>query len=381
MGIAVVLLAAGRGERLGAGVPKALVQVDGKSLLEHALERVSEFSPDQIVVTIPATHVQQFTEIIKSISPKADIVVGSESRQGSAKNALAVVRTEQVLIHDAARAFASSELFSRVAAGLSESHRCVIPVLPVTDTIKQVSQSQVVATLERASLARVQTPQGFYRSDLEAAYSQSTHEFTDDAGLLESRGFGVFTVVGEEAALKVTTPADLPLAIDLASEPFHYGHSPLRTGVGTDAHRFGESGELMLGCLAWPDLPKLEGHSDGDAMAHAIVDALLSAAGLGDIGSNFGTDRVEYSGASGELFIRGALDLIASAGYRPVNVAVQVVADRPKIGPRRDQIQERLGALLTVPVSVSATTTDGLGFLSDARGVGCVATALLTRAG
>jgi 2-C-methyl-D-erythritol 4-phosphate cytidylyltransferase/2-C-methyl-D-erythritol 2,4-cyclodiphosphate synthase len=124
-------------------------------------------------------------------------------------------------------------------------------------------------------------------------------------------------------------------------------------------------------------LPALEGHSDGDSVAHAIVDALLGAAGLGDIGSNFGVDRPEYSGASGAVFIRGALELVANAGYEPVNVAVQVIADKPKIGPRRLELEGQLSGMVGAPVSVLATTTDGLGFLADAKGVAAVATALL----
>ena len=380
MSVAVVLLAAGRGERLAAGKPKALVEVNGQTLLEHSLSSVIAFDPDQVVLVAPASHLQECGEILArhGLTERVSIVAGGDSRQASSAAGLGVVTTEKVLIHDSARAFAPPSLFARVAAALSVENRSVVPALPVFDTIKQVAADRVVATPNRETLKRVQTPQGFFAADLRAAYQAATEDFTDDAGLLESRGIHSIVVLGDELAAKVTTPTDL----DRVNSQFGAQNEPtLRSGIGSDAHRFGVDGVLQLGCLAWSELPQLEGHSDGDAMAHAIVDAMLSAAQLGDIGSNFGVDRPEFAAASGEVFLKGALELIRDAGFALVNVSVQVVADRPKIGPHREELQARLSQLLSAPVSVSATTTDGLGFLADARGVGCVATALLKRAG
>jgi 2-C-methyl-D-erythritol 4-phosphate cytidylyltransferase/2-C-methyl-D-erythritol 2,4-cyclodiphosphate synthase len=245
----------------------------------------------------------------------------------------------------------------------------VIPVLPVSDTLKTVSGGEVSGTVDRSTTVRSQTPQGFKTASLRLALSKTTSNFTDEAALMESQGFRVGTVLGSELGLKVTTPADLEWA------KLRFGIA--RTGIGTDAHRFADSGTLTLGCISWPDYPALEGHSDGDSVAHAIVDSMLGAAGLGDIGSNFGVDRPEYSGAEGKVFLSGALDLIHQAGFELVNVSVQVIADRPKIGPRREELQATLSNLLGAPVSVLATTTDGLGFLADAAGVAAVATALL----
>lgn len=378
MSVAVVLLAAGRGERLGAGIPKALVEVAGKTLLEHSLRNVLDFAPDQIIVVAPADHIDEFQSLVSSIDPAVEVVAGGATRQESAAAGVAVVRHDAVLIHDSARAFAPASVFKRVLHALASEHRAVVPGLPVFDTVKRVVADVVTETPNRADLRRIQTPQGFYTSDLRAAYQEAEVDFTDDAGLMESRGVTALVVAGDELAAKVTTPADLKQVHHL-NNPGQHGD--LRTGIGSDAHRFGESGVLRLGCIQWPDFSQLEGHSDGDAMAHAIVDAMLSAAQLGDIGSNFGTDRPEFAAASGEVFLAGALTLIRSAGYHLVNVSVQVVADRPKIGPRREELQARLSGLLAAPVSVAATTTDGLGFLADSRGVGCVATALIQRAG
>jgi 2-C-methyl-D-erythritol 4-phosphate cytidylyltransferase/2-C-methyl-D-erythritol 2,4-cyclodiphosphate synthase len=260
------------------------------------------------------------------------------------------------------------QVFSSVEEALS-FFDCVIPALPVSDTLKTVVENQVSGTVDRSTTFRSQTPQGFKTEALREALARTPNNFTDEAALMESEGFKVGTVTGSELGLKVTTPSDLDWA------RLRFGVA--RTGIGTDAHRFSDTGTLTLGCITWPEHPALEGHSDGDSVAHAIVDALLGAAGLGDIGSNFGVDRPEYSGAAGKVFIRGALELIGKAGYEPVNVSVQVIADKPKIGPRRLELEAQLSELVGAPVSVLATTTDGLGFLADARGVAAVATALL----
>ena len=369
MNVAVVLVAAGNGERLGAGIPKALVAVGGKSLLAHALEAIQEFNPSQLVVVAHEDHVDEFQSQIQTFyQGEFSIAKGGPSRQGSVANGLELVKTELVLIHDAARCFASPALFEAVAAELSNSD-VVVPVVPVSDTVKRVSGSDVVGTEDRSTLRLSQTPQGFKTAALKSALAEASSEFTDDAALMQAMGFSVRSVPGEVNAFKLTTNSDL----DRARQDF----AQRATGIGTDAHKFSDAGELVLGCLVWPQLPKLEGHSDGDSIAHAIVDAMLSAAGLGDIGSNFGVDRPEFAGASGEVFISETLKLIAAKGFSVENVAVQVIADKPKIGPKRIELEARLSEVVGAKVSVGATTTDGLGFLADSRGVAAVATALL----
>ena len=369
MNVAVVLVAAGNGERLGAGIPKALVAVGGKSLLAHALEAIQKFNPSQLVVVAHEDHVDEFQSQIQTFyQGEFSIAKGGTSRQGSVANGLALVTTELVLIHDAARCFASPALFEAVAAELSNSD-VVVPVVPVSDTVKRVSGSDVVGTEDRSTLRLSQTPQGFKTAALKSALAEASSEFTDDAALMQAMGFSVRSVPGEVNAFKLTTNSDL----DRARQDF----AQRATGIGTDAHKFSDAGELVLGCLVWPQLPKLEGHSDGDSIAHAIVDAMLSAAGLGDIGSNFGVDRPEFAGASGEVFISETLKLIAAKGFSVENVAVQVIADKPKIGPKRIELEARLSEIVGAKVSVGATTTDGLGFLADSRGVAAVATALL----
>jgi 2-C-methyl-D-erythritol 4-phosphate cytidylyltransferase/2-C-methyl-D-erythritol 2,4-cyclodiphosphate synthase len=230
----------------------------------------------------------------------------------------------------------------------------------------------VKETLDRDYLRAAQTPQGFIANELTSAYASAVTEFTDDAALMQAAGHTVRFVEGDERAFKITT------AEDLAAAELRFG-SIFRTGIGTDVHRFTEDTQkpLYLGTVLWPGERGLDGHSDGDAVSHAIVDALLSAAGLGDIGSNFGVDRPEFAGANGRVFIEGALELVNNAGFNVQNIAVQIIGNRPKVAPHRDAVEAALTAIIGAPVSLSATTTDGLGFLGNSEGVAAVATALI----
>jgi 2-C-methyl-D-erythritol 4-phosphate cytidylyltransferase/2-C-methyl-D-erythritol 2,4-cyclodiphosphate synthase len=220
----------------------------------------------------------------------------------------------------------------------------------------------------------VQTPQGFPRADLEAAYARATEEHTDDAAVFAASGRAVTVVDGEPRAFKITTPWDLRRAETVVGTR---AAGP-RTGIGVDVHAYDETAPLWLGGLYWTDEPGLAGHSDGDAVLHAICDALLSAAGLGDLGSRFGTTDPRFSGAASEVFVRETLALVRGAGFEVVNVAVQIVAARPKIAPRRSELESRLSALVGAPVTIGATTTDGLGFTGRGEGVAAIATALLS---
>jgi 2-C-methyl-D-erythritol 4-phosphate cytidylyltransferase/2-C-methyl-D-erythritol 2,4-cyclodiphosphate synthase len=181
-------------------------------------------------------------------------------------------------------------------------------------------------------------------------------------------------VPGEPRAFKITTPWDLNRAARMLD-----AGSGIRTGVGIDVHRFDETVPLWLGGVYFPDEPGLAGHSDGDAVIHAMCDALLSAAGLGDLGSRFGSAAPEFAGAASQVFLRETLALVEGAGYRVGNLAVQVIANRPRLAPRRMEMEAQLGELVGAPVSVAATTSDGLGFPGRGEGLTAIATALVTR--
>lgn len=374
--IAVIIPAGGSGERLGAHLPKALVQVAGKPLIQLAVEAMSPIA-DVIVVAAPAGFESEFAGIL---GDEIKIVTGGDSRSASVKSALALLSgdTQYVLIHDAARALATSELASRVLAQLIAGEVGVVPTMSVIDTIKIVnSDGYVLSTPERSSLQSAQTPQGFNYKTLASVHAAS-HNHTDDASALEAAGHKVKVIQGEERAFKITNPGDLTLATS-----YLIGDADLqamRVGVGTDAHAFSTdpSRPLALAGLIWPDEVGVEGHSDGDVAAHAICDALLSAANLGDLGSNFGTSRPEYAGASGATLLRETLELVNRTGYTINNVSVQIVGNRPKIGARRAEAIAALSeALGGARVSVSATTTDGLGFTGAGKGLSAIATALI----
>ena len=379
MSVAVIVVAAGSGERLGLGIPKAFVPLASWTVLDHALVRVPPSA--HVVVVAPASHLERAQRIVALHAELAGrrsvvAVTGGATRQQSVAAGLAALSDEVdvVLVHDAARPLTPLEVFDRVIDAVRTTGGGVIPALPVTDTVKRVAGDAVVETVDRSELVAVQTPQGFPRAALVAAYADAGVDHTDDAALFAAAGHTVTTVAGDERGFKVTTAEDLHRATQLLGPDWAIVGG--RGGVGYDVHAYDPAQPLSLGGLDWPGEPGLAGHSDGDAILHAIVDALLSAAGLGDIGSNFGTDRPEFAGAASTVFLDRTLELVRADGWEVANVAVQVVGERPKIGPRRAELEQRLSELVGAPVSVSATTSDRLGFTGE-KGLAAIATALL----
>ncbi len=371
---AAIIAGAGMGHRLGAEIPKALIQVQGITLLERAFTSLSKVV-DEIIITAPAGYEEQFKAIV---GQSAEVITGGVLRSDSIRVALKALSpsVESVLIHDAARALASSALAARVLGDVQSGQSAVIPVLKVIDTIKEIDRDGFVrATPDRSSLVAAQTPQGFNRQVLERAHSASD-DATDDAALVEAIGVKVKTIEGEASAFKITTKEDIGQALLLLS-PIDRN---FKVGLGVDAHAFSsdQNRKLWLAGLLWPEQIGVDGYSDGDVAAHAICDALFSAAGLGDLGSNFGVDDPKYQGASGETLLKEAFGKITSAGYEIGNVSVQIVCNKPKIGPRRAEAIKALSkALGGAEVSVSATSTDGLGFTGQGLGISALATAIL----
>lgn len=365
---AVIVVAAGSGSRLGAGVPKAFAWVAGQPILARALVTVP--SGVQLVIVAPASHLAE----ARALAAGATVVAGGDSRQASVAAGLAALEPgiHTVLVHDAARAFAPTELFERVIATVQATGDGVIPVLPVSDTIKRVDGQRVLETVDRSALVHVQTPQGFPRAALDVAYATAHDDHTDDAALFAASGGTVITVAGDARAHKITTPADLRRAELELGEMVDS-----RAGVGIDVHAYAADRELWLGGLYWPNEVGLAGHSDGDALCHAMCDALLSAAGLGDIGGRFGTDDPRFAGAHGDVFLTETVALVRGAGFAVNNVSAQVVATHPRLGTRRAELEAHLSALVGAPVSIAGTTSDGLGFTGRGEGVAVVANALV----
>jgi 2-C-methyl-D-erythritol 4-phosphate cytidylyltransferase / 2-C-methyl-D-erythritol 2,4-cyclodiphosphate synthase len=370
--IAAIIAAAGSGERFGASIPKALIQLGDRTLLEHAVAAISAVA-DQIVVTAPAG----FEEQIKSlVGDDITVVTGGATRSESVRAGLAAIKgADFVLVHDAARSLASVDLAKRVVVSLQGGAVAVVPVLPVVDTLQQVDAAgTVVAAVDRAQLRRVQTPQGFTYSVLSQIH-QSAQDATDDSTLALNAGHQVATVLGEERALKITTPSDLATALTFLGDA-----ATFTTGVGVDAHAFAQGRPLWLAGLHWPDEVGVEGHSDGDVASHAICDALFAATGLGDLGSNFGTSRPEYQGASGVTLLKETLAIITKGGYSISHVSVQIIGNRPRIGARRAEAIATLSAALGgADVAILATTTDGMGLTGESRGIAAIASALVIK--
>lgn len=399
---AIIVVAAGSGTRLGrthAGrpVPKAFAPVAGVPILERAL-RGLDWLPARVVVVAPRGFEADASAIAERVGVSASVVTGGATRADSVAAGLAAIGDARfVLVHDAARALTPATPFDRVRTALEAGAVAVVPVLPVVDTVRAVESAppsgevlaggavaSLGAIVDRSALRAMQTPQGFEVQTLRRAYAAAgaaRADSTDDAQLVQLLGEPVVAVHGDELAFKITTPADAERAEALlaAADARAVAHaSELRTGIGVDVHGFGGDGPLRLAGLEWEG-QGLAGHSDGDAVCHAIVDALLGAAGLGDIGGLVGVDDPQHAGAHGEVFVAAALARLAEHGWVPVNVSVQVLGNRPRIGARRDEAQAVLSAMVGAPVSVSGTTTDGLGAIGRGEGVQAIATALIRR--
>jgi 2-C-methyl-D-erythritol 4-phosphate cytidylyltransferase / 2-C-methyl-D-erythritol 2,4-cyclodiphosphate synthase len=377
--VGVVVVAAGSGSRLGAELPKAFVSLGGSTILSRALEQVFAMSePAQVVVVAPEAQLVLAQDEVRDAAGAAveyaSVVVGGVTRQSSVAAGLDALWPDVgiVLVHDAARPFAPTALFEAVVAHVRASGQGVIPGLPVADTLKRMNADVALETVDRSVLSAIQTPQGFPRVELTESYAAATQDYTDDAAVFAAAGHTVRIIEGDAHAFKITTPWDLRRAQSLVES------GGFRSGIGIDIHGYDESVPLWLGGLHWPDEPGLAGHSDGDALCHAICDALLSAAGLGDLGSRFGTTDPRFENAHGEVFLRATIQLVAGAGFTISNVAVQVIGNRPRLAARRGELEKHLSDVVGAPVSVAATTSDGLGFTGNGEGLAAIATALLS---
>lgn len=373
---AAIIAGAGMGHRLGADIPKALIQIDGVTLVARAFASLSTVV-DEIVITAPAGYEEQFRAIV---GESAKVITGGVLRSDSVNLALKSLSPtiKYVLVHDAARALATSDLASRVLSELEKGEAAVIPALNVIDTIKEVDRDGYVRnTPDRSILKAIQTPQGFSVDVLKRAH-EASQDATDDAALVEALGIKVKTIAGEARAMKITNPEDIATAVTLLRP----SNSEIRIGIGTDAHAFSSdpSRQLWLAGIYWPDIVGVDGHSDGDVAAHAMCDALFSATSLGDLGSNFGVSDSKYAGASGVMLLSETLSRVTKAGYEIANVGVQIVCNKPKIGTRRAEAIAALSqALGGAAVSVTATSTDGLGFTGEGKGISAIATALVVK--
>jgi 2-C-methyl-D-erythritol 4-phosphate cytidylyltransferase/2-C-methyl-D-erythritol 2,4-cyclodiphosphate synthase len=380
--VAVIVLGAGNGTRLGRNEPKAFVHLAGRPTLSRALEAVFAMEETtQVIITVPPTFIPIARQLARSVPGGRDhettVILGGSTRQESVAAALQFLEPSVVvvLVHDAARPLTPSLVFDSVAAEVLITGAGVVPGLPVADTIKRTNDAGlVVETVDRSVLMAVQTPQGFPRAQLVAAHEAAEEEFTDDAALVAAAGFPVSVIAGDQLAFKITTAWELRRAEQLFTASAASG---IRVGTGTDAHAYDETKPLWLAGLHWPDEVGLRGHSDGDVVSHAICDAMLSAAKLGDLGSVFGTSDPKFEDAHGDVFLRETLFLIREAGFEVGNVSVQLIGNRPMVSRRRVEAEELLSGILGASVSIAGTTSDALGFTGRGEGMVAIATALV----
>jgi 2-C-methyl-D-erythritol 4-phosphate cytidylyltransferase/2-C-methyl-D-erythritol 2,4-cyclodiphosphate synthase len=376
MRFGAVMVAAGAGTRAGGAAPKQWRSLAGRPVARWSLEALLAAGCERVVVVVSADEHAAAAAAFAGLEGWI-LASGGATRDASVREglkALAELRPEAVLVHDAARPFLATAHVERLLAALADQDG-VLPALPVSDTLKRV-EGQTLTTAPRDGLWRAQTPQAFRFEVLTAAYAAfPTDEApTDDAAVVERAGGRVGLVQGDPMLMKLTYPEDFPMAERLAGAA-----RLLRVGQGLDAHRFGPGDGVWLCGIKIPGDRALIGHSDADAGLHALTDALLGAIGDGDIGDHFPPSDPQWKGASSDRFLADALRRVRAKGGSVVNVDVTLVCERPKIKPHREAMRTRLAEILELPIdriSVKATTTEKMGFTG--REEGLVAQAIAT---
>jgi 2-C-methyl-D-erythritol 4-phosphate cytidylyltransferase / 2-C-methyl-D-erythritol 2,4-cyclodiphosphate synthase len=382
-GIAAVVVAAGRGLRAGADMPKQFRPIFGAPMIRQTLSMLVEHT--EVGLVQPVIHRDDIALFKSSTSGLSYLtpVFGGATRQASVHaglEALAPHAPDIVLVHDAARPFASAALASQ-AIKAARKMRAAVPALPVTDTIKTIdAEGFVDATLDRARLRAIQTPQAFAFADLLAAHCKaakaSRDDFTDDAALAEWAGMKVSVFEGEAGNIKITNADDFARAEAAAFAAL----GDVRTGSGIDVHAFAPGDHVTLGGVRIPHSQALTGHSDADVVLHALTDAILGALADGDIGVHFPPSDPQWHGASSDRFLKFAADRVAARGGRIAHLDVNIVCEAPRIGPHRDAMREAIASVAGITVDrvgVKATTSERLGFTGRGEGIVAYATATI----
>jgi 2-C-methyl-D-erythritol 4-phosphate cytidylyltransferase/2-C-methyl-D-erythritol 2,4-cyclodiphosphate synthase len=382
----VLIVAAGRGARFGGDIPKQYCVLGGRLMLARTIATFAAALPEaDILVVINPADRELYDRAVAALPgeardrllPPAD---GGASRQESVRNGLEALvdrGKRVVLIHDAARPFASAALI-RSALGAAREFGAAVPGVAVTDTIKAVDGAGAICGApDRAALRAVQTPQAFDFDLILAAHRAAAGlELTDDAAVAERAGHRVHVFEGDLANMKITTAGDLAAAERRLSAAL----TDIRVGQGFDVHAFEPGDCVWLGGIAIPHDRKLEGHSDADVLAHAVTDALLGALADGDIGSHFPPSDPQWKGAASSIFLAYAAERVRQRGGMIANVDATIVAERPKVGPHRDAIRHKLAEIMQISVdrvAIKATTSERLGFTGREEGMVAMATATI----
>ena len=370
--VIAIIVAAGRGKRLGSSLPKQFLKVRGRTILEMSVKAFEQNKyVDEIFVDANADYCELTEKLCRGFSKFKKIVAGGAERQDSVRAALDCLRGENgiVLVHDAARPFVSEAVINAVIEGTAD-FGAAIPTVPAKDTIRQVDGTGS-RTLQRETLACVQTPQGFRISLLKHAFEKAQAEGflgTDDASLVERMGINISMVQGEDANRKITTREDL--------------ETEMRIGTGYDVHRLVEGRPLVLCGEQIPYEKGLLGHSDADVALHALMDAMLGAAGLGDIGKHFPDTDERYRGISSMKLLQKTAELLREAGYFLGNADITIIAQRPKIAGYIPKMRANIAEIMNCDenkINIKGTTTEKLGFVGREEGIASEAVCILYR--
>ena len=374
MTVTALIVAAGSGSRLGGGLPKQYRTIGGKAVLAHAIDALASH-PGIDTVRVVVGRGQE--ELARAALGPRDVgaqSIGGAARSDSVAAGLAAIDSEFVLVHDAARPFCPHDVVDRLLDALA-GHDGAVPVLTVPDTLMRSDEAMLGEPVDRAALVRVQTPQAFRTSALKQAYADhGASDPTDESTVMRAAGHAVAAIEGDAMLDKLTTPADWARA-----EALHAARLVSRTGMGFDVHAFAGDGPVMMGGIEIAHERGLAGHSDADVVLHAITDALLGAAGLGDIGTHFPPTDPQWKNASSAIFLAHAATLIRERGGIIDFVDCTVIGEAPRIGPHRAAMRASVAAILGLAesqVSIKATTTEKLGFTG--RGEGLAAQAVAT---
>ena len=383
MSVGVIIVAAGRGTRVGSAVPKQLLDLGGRSILRRSVDAFDRHpTVDQLVVVLPAELVGEAPTLVGATDRPCRFVAGGERRQDSVRLGLQALAEaiDLVLVHDAARPFAGPELIDRVIAAAGAAG-AAIPALAARDTVKRVDPDRhtITATLPREEIWLAQTPQGFRRDVLAKAVAigETGVEGTDEAMLAERAGHAVTVVPGDARNVKITTAEDLAAARETFA-------SSLRVGTGFDLHRLVPGRPLVLAGVTLPSDRGPLGHSDGDVLCHSLIDAMLGASGLGDIGRHFPDSDPQWRGAPGLDLLARACGVLRAAGFSVTNVDATVVLEQPKVAPHLDDIRTRLAGVIGLTldrVSVKAKTSEGVDAVGRGEAIAAHATALVSGGG
>jgi 2-C-methyl-D-erythritol 4-phosphate cytidylyltransferase / 2-C-methyl-D-erythritol 2,4-cyclodiphosphate synthase len=372
MTVTALIVAAGRGERAGGGLPKQFRLLAGKPVLRWAAESLTRHPAVQAVRVVIGSGQQELARASLESIPVGHLIEGGAERADSVRAGLAQIHADAVLVHDAARPFCPAAVIDRLIASL-EFYDGAAPVLPVGDTLARAAGT-LGEPVHRSGMVRVQTPQAFRLDRLRAAYdSWSGPSPTDETTVLRAAGMSVAAVEGDVGLEKLTSAADFDRA-----EQWLAGSFAPRTGMGFDVHAFAGEGPIMLGGVEVPHERGLAGHSDADVVLHAITDAVLGAAGLGDIGEHFPPSDLRWKGAASSLFLSHAVELVRDRGAIIDHVDCTIIAEAPKVGPHRDAMRARVAQIAGLSidqVSIKATTTEGLGFTGRREGIAAQAVA------